>query len=67
VGVNEYALEYLVRERLAEIRRDAEAQRLAAARAGVWRASLAARVRLWLSAVRGSRRPSPVTDTRAAR
>jgi hypothetical protein len=65
--MNEYALEYLVRERLAEIRRDAEAQRLAAARAGACRATLAARVRLWLSAVRGSRRPSPVTDTRAAR
>jgi len=67
VGVNEYALEYLVRERLAEIHRDAEAQRLAAARAGAGRAALAARVRLWLSAVRRSRRPVPLTDTRAAR
>jgi len=67
VGVNEYALEYLVRERLAEIHRDAEAQRLAAARAGAGRAALAARVRLWLSAVRRSRRPAPLTDTRAAR
>jgi len=67
VGVNEYVLEYLVRERLAELHRDAEAQRLAAARAGARRAALAARVRLWLSAVRRSRRPVPLTDTRAAR
>lgn len=67
MGVNEYALEFLVRERLAELYRDGETQRLAAARPGARRGVLAEWARRWLSAVRRPRRPASLTDTGAAR
>jgi hypothetical protein len=67
VGVNLYTLEYLMKERLAELHRAAEAHRMAAQCTGGRRAGLAERVRQWLSALRGAQRQVRLTGTRAAR
>src|SRR5438034_6112772 len=67
VGVNEYALARIVRERLAELRRGAEAQRLIARSAPVRRARLVARLAAWLRRLRRHERQGPLTGARAAR
>jgi hypothetical protein len=67
MGVNEYALEFLVAERLAELRREAEAQQLAARRAPARGARLVARAFAWLRRLRPPQRPTPLTDARAVR
>jgi hypothetical protein len=67
MGVNEYALEWFVRERLAELYRVAAAHRLAARCAPEPRASLAARAAAWLRRRRQHARCAPLTDARAAR
>ena len=67
MGVNEYALEYLVRERLAELQRGAEAQRLIARYGPVRRARFVARVAAWLRRLRRHERRVPLMGARAAR
>src|SRR2546427_1887870 len=67
VGVNEYVIEYLVREHLAELYRAAEADRLAARYPPARGARLAARAVAWLRRLRRRERQVPLTDARAAR
>ena len=67
MGLNVYALECLMRERVAELHRAAEAQRMAAQRTDGRRAGLAERVRQWLSALRRAQRQVRLTGTPVAR
>ena len=67
MGVNEYVIEYLVREHLAEPYRTAEADRLAARYAAARGARLATRAVAWLRRLRLGERQVPLTDAPAAR